>query len=393
MGQGISRSGAVLAAAAISISLSGAFAGTAVAETERYAKVEGWTVVAVSRDGSFRSCRAAVRGRSGFLRIAFGGRAWTVSVPGDGRTGKFDGNLTIDDMSDAFRFRSGNGKRAAARVRPHVIDGIRAGRSLSATLNAGRMSWPLDGSAAALSAVEECFANKGRATPAAQRPAAPAKRRAAGACPGGDKPLPVTGLCPGEAREAFLSMRAPEDYRLEPGCRWVVNETPFAGADEVVMYLATECKGRTARLDFSAHNRGFEMKSSAGDVKITGITVDAADPEKSVQRFARQAIEDKQRRRDCTLQMAEDGQRYNLDLPPAEVRRLSAEGPYGWECGPYGTRDDASHWRIFGGYGWHFEVGQDAYASVSPESVRLLHRVDDGNSDSLDGWRVMYGDR
>ncbi|MBB4303630.1 hypothetical protein GGD81_002677 [Rhodobium orientis] len=384
---------AVLAAAAISVGLSGVFAGVAVAATDRYAKVEGWTIVAVSRDGGFRSCRAALRGRGGRLGLTYTGRAWIVSVPGDGRIGKFDGNLTVDDMSDAFRFRSGNGKRASARVRPHVIDGIRAGRRLSATLNAGEMAWSLGGSAAALSAVEECFARKGRAAPVAQRPAAPAKRRTAGACPRGEKPLPVTGLCPAEAREAFLSMDDPEDYRLEPGCRWVVNETPFAGRDEAVMYLATECKGRTAKLDFSADNRGFRMNSSAGDVKITGITVDAADPEKSVQRFARQAIEDKRRRRDCTLQMDDDGERYNLDLPPAEVARLSAEGPYGWECGPYGTRDDASHWRIFGGYGWHFEVGQDAYASVSPESVRLLHHVNDGNSDSLDGWRIQYGDR
>ena len=421
MGYRISRAQAALAAAAISVGLSSVIASPAGAETDRYARIEGWTVVAVSRDGEFRSCRASLKGRSGILRIVHNGRAWLVSVPGDGRTGKFDGNLSVSnpndlaDLTDAFTYKSNNGKRATTRVRPHVIDAIRAGRTLSATLNAGEMAWSLDGSAAALSAVEDCVASRGKSGPVAQRknspqrqtknrqrqaqnqrqeaPAMPRPAGSGGACPRGETPLPVTGLCPTEAREAFLSMSDPEGYRLQPGCRWVVNETAFAGTDEAVMYLATECKGKTAELDFSAHNRGFEMNSSAGDVKITGITVDAADPDKSVQRFARQAIEDKQRRRECTLQMADHGDSYNLDLPPAEVKRLSAEGPYGWECGPYGTRDDASHWRIFGGYGWHFEVGQDAYVSVAPESLRLIYFVDDGNSDSLDGWRIKYADR
>ncbi|PLX36777.1 MAG: hypothetical protein C0606_13250 [Hyphomicrobiales bacterium] len=211
---------------------------------------------------------------------------------------------------------------------------------------------------------------------------------AGSACEGGEQPLPVTGLCPSEAQEGFLSA-GDNRYLPMPGCKWVVNETEMHGG-EVLIYLASSCKTGTAKLEFAPGAKTFSVKSSDGDVDITGITVDSADGLGSIESFARDALGASIKADACGLRDQDDG--YIFDLSKEEVERIAKAEEYygGGNCGPYGYNGDGSHWRDFGGYGWYIRLGQDAYFSIEPSSLRVIQYKDDGNSDSLKGWRIKY---
>ena len=392
---------ATLAGIALAVA-SIAFADDASAKLvqRKYAEVRGWDVVALLDSGALQYCVATTGQDKEKLRIGFNGRQWVVA----GRSGKdrVKGTLRIDAMSQTLDFAKLGKVWVYAALRPSAVEAIRQGQEVGLTLGRHEKVFPLTGSAAAMLKVEECAARNSAAPGIAARPAPSApppphqpssKPNMAAApknsaCPRGERPLPVTGLCPGKAQEAFLSLDNIGELPM-PGCKWAVNETEMPDGD-VLMYLASSCKGKTASLAFSAGASTFGLKSSQGDVTITGITVDAKDPEKSIERFAKKAMDDRGAARKCALRADESGMRYTFDVAPDVLAKMAADGPPEAVCGPYGRGDSASYWRAFGGYGWYIGLGQDAYVSIATKTMTLLHHIDDGNSDSMNGWRVKY---
>jgi hypothetical protein len=219
--------------------------------------------------------------------------------------------------------------------------------------------------------------------PASQNPAGSAS------CPRGEAPLRVTGLCPAEAAEAFLSQPKTKAYR-EKNCRWVVNETAMPG-NEVLLYLAQRCGNQTATLALSGDPRAPELVSRTStfgdDVKLRGFPVDPADSNRTINRIARAAIQDPGRARQCAAQEDSNG-RIVVNLPARVLKQLAEQGPTGGECGEFGASDDASHWRVFGGMAWYINLGQDAWQSIDTDNITLLQRAPRG--DGLNGWRVKY---
>ncbi|MBB4305243.1 putative membrane protein [Rhodobium orientis] len=138
-------------------------AGPASAASERFARLGDWVVFAVFRDGEFRACRARLRSRTaGALIFSYNGRIWRVGVPGTGSRTKVAGDLFVDDFSQFADFAgSRDGKRAATRVDDAFIDEVRAGRVFGVRLGGRERRWSLNGSAAALSAAEDCVAQNG----------------------------------------------------------------------------------------------------------------------------------------------------------------------------------------------------------------------------------------
>jgi hypothetical protein len=236
----------------------------------------------------------------------------------------------------------------------------------------------------------QCEAKAGTAagTPAA----APSVATPAGnsACPRGETPLRVTGLCPSAAQEGFLSKPKTPAYR-EKGCRWVVNETAMPG-NEALLYLAQRCGNETASLALSGNAKApmliARTKTFGEDVKMSGYPVDPNDSKRTINQIARAAIQEPNKARLCAATEQKDGQRIVVAMPPGEARKFIPDGPTGGLCGAFGQNDDASHWRVFGGMAWYFQLGQDMWQSIDTDNVAVLRRYPSGGG--MNGWRLKY---
>ena len=282
------------------------------------------------------------------------------------------------------------------RLTDDMLHHLRNSRAVTIALGRERpVRFDLDGVDAAVSTVRQCMQRRGvalaqRAQPQTTPPPSSGPRSAAAACPKGERPLPETGLCPGEAAEAFLRSTSATKDSLPQGCTWVVGETRVV--NDVLLYRAMKCGNQIGKLDYAggAHAATLTSRSvgdQAASVKITMFAGDPSDPHAAINRHARAAINDPRQRRACYAQ--EDGQGgVKVDLDPKTVARLSKDGPRDGECGPFGQRDDASHWQTFGGHAWFVEMSQDAWFGIDVRGMNLLEP--DKRGDGLKGWRVKY---
>ena len=232
-----------------------------------------------------------------------------------------------------------------------------------------------------------------KAKAVAAAPAQPvAQSNAAGgaSCPRGETPLPLTGLCPGAAQAAFLAKPKTPTYR-DKACRWVVNETAMHGG-EVLLYLAQRCGNQTATLALSGNPKAPRLVSRTEafgeDVKMQGFPVDPRDDMRTIIQVARAAIKDPAKAKLCSAELQKDGQRIIVDMPLRQARKFIPDGPTGGLCGDFGFNDDGSHWRVFGGMAWYFQLGQDLWQSIDTDNVILLRRDPAGGD--MNGWRVKY---
>lgn len=261
-------------------------------------------------------------------------------------------------------------------------------------------AFDLHGSAAAILALDECYqlASIGRFGPAGTHRAPPSRMaspnraapRAVSDCPDDGPRLAASRLCRGRAVN-YLNIVGGEQPQLPPGCSWVVNETPMPGGD-FLLYLAAGCKGRVSQLAFAGGAR-FSFLSVASSALSDGqpggkiITIGSAepnDPSRNVLLYAQGAMDNKAAAARCRVRKSGGGDPSDavvVDVSPAEAARAAraAQGEPRAACGPFGLdQENTQYWRVFGGFSWFFNLGQDAYQDIDPRSLTLLKASDMG---------------
>lgn len=405
-----SRPTAVWAASAIF--LLGTHAALAQGFQERrYATSGDWKVMAVNDANGFRYCaadRSPTAGRLDIaLRIAKDQNNWAIGRHTGGSPKRV--RLDIDGEWDDAQLQPISGDiHAFVSIPPRVEGFLRTKRTLTLTIDGEVYGYPLRGAGQAMRLVSECLQNRGvpRSAQAAPQAAPPPPQKQAstppqqsapsGSCPGGEKPLAVTGLCPADAAKAFLpKLKLKKAKQLFQGCHDWINETEIAGGD-VVLYGAIRCKGWVAALEYEGGASSASLTSKTQDGSASDVTVTLINAEPNgmaaINRFSGEALseslrkENKKSSHKCSARKANvsPGFIFAVDVKTAE--RLEKNEPMASInlCGPFGERDDPSHWRIFGGFAWHFSLTQDAESTVDSINIVLLER--DGNAPK--GWKI-----
>ncbi|WP_109807332.1 hypothetical protein [Sphingosinithalassobacter portus] len=241
----------------------------------------------------------------------------------------------------------------------------------------------------ALGACSDPSSNAGFQNSAAEQDQT-ASRTAAAAQPCADngRRLPITGICADAAVRYLNSAGGSAD--APDGCAWVVQESAFA--DDALLYRALQCRSKLTRLTFSpaAHLAELSYQSAAwrdpedmlaGQVLVRIAPMTASGADDAILEIARPAMTDPADRALCRVRKAgidvwpDDA--LVVDVPPDQAAAMPDDMPRS-SCGPFGySGDEASFWRVFQGYLWFFQLGQD-FAQVDPGSFTLMRRADDG---------------
>jgi hypothetical protein len=210
---------------------------------------------------------------------------------------------------------------------------------------------------------------------------APASKTAE-ACPDDGPRLPLSGVCQSRG-ENYLKLSEGPRPSARKGCEWVLNEAAMP-ANEVLLYLAAKCNGKTTTLEFSGGARAAEVSivssSMAGDLAagkgnmIARVyTANGPNPQASVLGRVRDGIEDEAQRAKCVVSPAKrddwPGDAIVVDDP-------TADRPAGQlvtsVCGPYGySTDSSAFWRVLGDFAWYFDLGQ-SFWEVDPGSFTIV---------------------
>ena len=209
-------------------------------------------------------------------------------------------------------------------------------------------------------------------------------------CPDDGTRLPITGICAGRAVN-HLNVADGEAPEAPEGCHWAVQETRFN--EDVLLYRAAQCDGRTTRLAYAAKAGLAELSYDSaaygdpdnvmkGQVVAHIAPADATDKTAALLRVARDAIDDPAQKAGCSVRNAriEGWPRDALvvDVSEAEADKAPKDEPR-TACGPFGLDEDsAAYWRVFQGYSWFFQLGQDAL-QIDPGSFTLLRKGTDGH--------------
>lgn len=204
------------------------------------------------------------------------------------------------------------------------------------------------------------------------------------ACPDGEPRLPVTKMC---HPKALKSLNAAGGYNQpSEGCAWVVQETPFA--DGALLYRALRCGKETAKLAFAGGAQMAELSiehSALGDtigkVLVQVASADPASPTANVQAITRGAMDNPAEAAKCSVRSAGidvwPSDALVVDISAAEAAKITEDGPR-TACGPYGLDEDsAKYWRVFQGFSWFFDLGQDAL-EFDPGSFTLMTKDANG---------------
>lgn len=214
-------------------------------------------------------------------------------------------------------------------------------------------------------------------------------------CPDDGARLPITGICAGRA-VAYLNVADGDAPQAPEGCRWAVQETRFG--EDVLLYRAAQCDGRNTRLAYVAGAQLAELiyDSAAygdpdnvmkGQVVVRVTSADATDKTAALLRVVRDAIDNPGEKAGCSVRNARiDGWPRDalvVDVSAAEADKAPKDEPRS-ACGPYGlNEDEASYWRVFQGYSWFFQLGQDAL-QIDPGSFTLMRKGPDGQWSQTD---------
>ena len=248
----------------------------------------------------------------------------------------------------------------------------------------------------ALAVLAGCLLAACSAPTATARSTAVAADGTAATCADGGAALPVTGLC---AAEATGLLRIAGGARLEApeGCAWRPQETVFAG--DVLLYLALQCGDRTAQLAFAGGGHMAELSYAAtavfGEtpegmvlVRVGGVMPE--DPNQALLANTRDAMDDPAGAANCFVRPA-DTEGWPADAvvvdvqPPPQAASAEPGDDFRAGCGPLGyVSDSTAYWRVFQGFSWFFDFGQDLQ-EFDPASFTLVTRGEDGV------WRVLSG--
>lgn len=214
-----------------------------------------------------------------------------------------------------------------------------------------------------------------------------ARKAVAGSCADDGDRLPLTGLCAGRAVN-YLNMDSSASPEAPEGCEWKVMETQFV--EDVLLYRGLKCEAGETRLEFaggagraelSLVNSAFLGAVDDPPVYVQVYTVEG-DPLAGVTARALASIENPAEAAGCAARNAGlEGWPTDalvVDVSPQEAAKAPANEPRA-ACGPLGlNEDEMSFWRVLHGYGWFFQLGQDA-VEIDPGSLTLMTRQPDGS--------------
>jgi len=211
-------------------------------------------------------------------------------------------------------------------------------------------------------------------------------------CPDDGPRLTGTQLCAGRA-VSYLNVVEGDEPTLPDGCEWVVNETEMPMGD-YLLYRAARCNGQTAHLAFAggAHMAELTLDPSvvggeavAMDVPMVRIvSSDPEAPEANILAYVNEDLEASGSDEDCSVRPANvpgwPADALVADVSPEVAAESADDGPRA-ACGTYGfSEDETSYWRVFQGWTWFFQLGQDLYQDIDPRSLTLL------TPDGSGGW-------
>ncbi len=210
------------------------------------------------------------------------------------------------------------------------------------------------------------------------------------ACADGGAVLPVSGLCQAEAQALIQMAPGSEAESFPAGCEAVVNETELP-ANQVLLYRAARCDGRTTTLAFAggAHSASISVAQSGlpGDPTqdLEVIRLFGVDPDPRGALRAEIAALPAAERAMCEIRPAgvEGWPSDALVIAPTIVSRarMPHDEPIS-ACGPLGLDEDSvSYWRLSQGFAWHFDLGQES-RGFDPASVTVIER------DAAEAWRA-----
>lgn len=204
-------------------------------------------------------------------------------------------------------------------------------------------------------------------------------------CPDDGPRLAGSGACRGRAVN-YLNIVDGVAPDLMDGCEWVVNETLMPGGD-YLFYLAASCGPVVSQLEFVADAKFAELgvaRSAMNGGKPGGKIVlvgpaGGEDPYKDILLLAQDAMADKAVAARCIVRPALEpsiADELVVDFNLAETEKNTGDGPR-YPCGPFGYDDEEwTFWRVFGGYAWFFDFGQDIYQDIDPRSLTIVKRED-----------------
>lgn len=160
---------------------------------------------------------------------------------------------------------------------------------------------------------------------------------------------------------------------------------------EYLLYLAAECKGKVTALEFEggAHmaHLSYVTSALAGDVvkgqKVVEIgSAEPSAPNAAVLTITRAAIKNGTEAAKCQVRPAKiagwPADAVVVDVSAAEAAKAPKDEPR-TACGPYGLDEDSQRfWRVFQGFAWFFELGQDEM-EIDPGSFTIVRKDDRGN--------------
>lgn len=376
--------------------------GTGQTHEKFYATVRGWTVLAASAGNKHAYCVGEYRQNGYHVRLGVDVGQWQLAVPLPSNP-DWDGALAVDGQS---RITGGSAVAGwtVAWLSRWDVDRLAQGNQAVLDINKVSYDFPLLGSAATITKIEECQQRQGSSSGASQtaeRPQVPVsqgqtagqhlKGSVGGNCPGGGSRLPLTRLCPQEAQALLRNVEQRELY-VTSGCSVVINEAQLPGEGHAILYRALSCNGTTATLEFSGGARTASLTlirspmfgevdsklatiyTSHGSSMTDAIMQRAANYDSPPQFDAR-----------CHVQSGSPygypGDSFVVNaLSATETNQLAQQGPGegGGDCGSLGYFSDAnSYWRGLNGELWHFDFGQDAM-EIEGGSVTVIAKDGSG---------------
>ncbi len=245
------------------------------------------------------------------------------------------------------------------------------------------IDFELKGSAAALLALDECYDIAIAKDISLNAPITSTMEGVS--CPNEGPRLPLSGICQGRGVN-YLNIVEGDRPELPEGCDWKLNETLIAG--DFLLYLAASCGNKTAKLEAAVGARRTVVSLAQSAVYDGAqieelISIGSAEegkPHQNVLFYAQDVARDGWDQK-CHVRLA-GYEGWPADalvvdtLSAKEAMTASSDGPR-FPCGPMGLDDEnGAFWRVFDGYSWFFNLGQDAFLDIDLRSLTMVSGED-----------------
>lgn len=212
-------------------------------------------------------------------------------------------------------------------------------------------------------------------------------------CAAGDPKLPHSGLCTSQVKH--LLPAPSEDFLLGleiSGCKVAVSDGNILG--HTMIYWAAQCQGTPAKLEggMGAHSGSLDVWGGgmyADDINdpvkvATILASEPKDPTSGMMRWIREGMKadgyDAAAIAKCAPRKEPmfGPDALVVDEFAAGKVPVSSGGPRS-ACGSYGyTEESHAYWRVVHGLAFHFDLGQDAYKDIDPNSLIILDKIEKG---------------